>query len=384
MLSTASAVLEHCNFADNHAGSSGGAVHCYSTIPNTGRLSNCHFWDNLSNRGGGAVYWSTSSRVQSIQFESCTFSTNVSCYGSILGGGGALELNSGDFIVRKCGFFGNTSYEEGGAVHCRRYNHRFENCFFAGNRAIKSGGAISYYGTYGSSNSELVNCTFAQNIAINGNAYGNTLSFDSSSQQYPAIVNISDSILADDQTLIYNLDGSTIAINHSCVTNGYPGLGNIADDPCFVSLGYWDDNGTVAVYTDDTWTQGDYHLKSQVARYDSSTGNWVQDAVTSPCIDGGNPGREGGDELHQVMVAATPVSGNLRINMGYYGGSAEASLAGSFGWKLADINNDAVTGLADFTILAQYWLAQEEDNYADLNRDEIVNLLDLYKITQDW
>ena len=61
---------------------------------------------------------------------------------------------------------------------------------------------------------------------------------------------------------------------------------------------------------------GDYHLKSQVGRWEAGSGSWVIDEVTSPCIDAGDPNSPVGDE---------PEPNGGRINMGAYGGTAEAS-----------------------------------------------------------
>jgi hypothetical protein len=66
----------------------------------------------------------------------------------------------------------------------------------------------------------------------------------------------------------------------------------------------------------DQWIDGDYHLKSQAGRWDPNTGSWVQDDVTSLCIDAGDPNSPIGEE---------PFPNGGRINMGAYGGTAEAS-----------------------------------------------------------
>jgi hypothetical protein len=68
--------------------------------------------------------------------------------------------------------------------------------------------------------------------------------------------------------------------------------------------------------SDDFWVEGDCHLKSQAGRWDPVARLWVQDEVTSPCIDAGDPATPAGDE---------PQPNGGRINMGAYGGTAEAS-----------------------------------------------------------
>ena len=64
---------------------------------------------------------------------------------------------------------------------------------------------------------------------------------------------------------IYKAAGSSISVTHSDVQGGYPGTGNINQDPLFLALGYWIPN--------EYWVEGDYHL---------------QDG--SPCIDSADSG----------------------------------------------------------------------------------------------
>ena len=75
-------------------------------------------------------------------------------------------------------------------------------------------------------------------------------------------------------------------------------------------------NGTPNDPSDDFFVEGDYHLKCQAGRWDPNTGTWVKDDVTSPCIDAGDPNSPVGGE---------PAPNGGRINMGAYGGTAEAS-----------------------------------------------------------
>lgn len=66
------------------------------------------------------------------------------------------------------------------------------------------------------------------------------------------------------------------------------------------------------------WIDGDYHLKSQVGRWDQNSQSWIQDDVTSPCIDAGDPNSPIGHE---------PFPNGGIINMGAYGGTEEASMS---------------------------------------------------------
>jgi hypothetical protein len=63
---------------------------------------------------------------------------------------------------------------------------------------------------------------------------------------------------------------------------------------------------------------GDYHLQSQGGRWDGQTGQWVSDGATSPCIDAGDPA---------VPAAREPAPNGGIVNLGAYGGTAEASMS---------------------------------------------------------
>ena len=63
---------------------------------------------------------------------------------------------------------------------------------------------------------------------------------------------------------------------------------------------------------------GDCHLKSEAGRWDPIGQSWVQDAVTSPCIDTGDPDSDWTAELWPH---------GKRMNMGAYGGTPQASMS---------------------------------------------------------
>ena len=107
--------------------------------------------------------------------------------------------------------------------------------------------------------------------------------------------------------IYFNGDGSAAAqvsdensiIRYSDVQGSWPDVGNIDTDPLFA-----DSNN------------GDYHLMSQAGRWNPVSLTWVQDELTSPCIDAGNPSSSIGSE---------PDANGAIINMGAYGGTDWAS-----------------------------------------------------------
>ena len=86
---------------------------------------------------------------------------------------------------------------------------------------------------------------------------------------------------------------------YSDIQGGYTGQGNISANPQFVSV-----------------SGDDYHLQSLLGRYDPASDRWFFDNAHSPCIDAGDP---------QDSVGAEPLTNGKCINMGAYGGTAEAS-----------------------------------------------------------
>jgi len=69
---------------------------------------------------------------------------------------------------------------------------------------------------------------------------------------------------------------------------------------------------------------GDYHVQSTAGRWDpnagAGSGAWTADAASSPAIDAGNPA---------TAYDREPAPNGGRINLGRYGGTAEASKSGN-------------------------------------------------------
>ena len=174
---------------------------------------------------------------------------------------------------------------------------------------------------------------------------------------------ISNCILWNNGTDLWNCDAK-----YSCVEQGSGGLGNISYNPLFV-----DANG------------GNYRLLSEGWRWDSIAGRWTFDYATSRCIDAGNPGCPLGDELISVPGDPDNFWGvNLRINMGAYGGTSQASMA-PHGWAyLGDLTNDRRVDIDDFVLFTEYWLASDECIPSDLDRDTKPDFGDYSLFAADW
>ncbi len=363
-------VLAECVFERNSRASSG---YGFSSVRGNLTLTDCVFAEN----GGGGIRG-----TGTLNLLRCSFTDNTSFFG------GAVE-SAGDLTARKCSFRSN----DGLAIFCSG-NTTLAGCEFTGNSSWNSG-AIEARGSL-----TLVDCWFARNSAglFGGGAVTvfdalleahNCVFAGNSGNRGPGAIAASSALVVrvSNCTFIGNRgqpnavrtsptlglrvpeltrcivrDGPgpftvpprppQTLVTYSNVEGGYPGEGNIDVDPLFVDPGHWDMKGTPQNVDDDTWVTGDYHLKSQAGHWDRAAESWVFDEVTSPCIDAGDPNAPLGDE---------PFPNGGYVNMGAYGGTAEASRS-YFGEPVCetriagDINGDCRVDDLDMDILMSHWL----------------------------
>jgi predicted outer membrane repeat protein len=304
-LERSGATIIDCEFAANYA-PSGGAIAGTGSLVS---LSGCTFRGNSAQSGGG-LYQQTGSFLVA----DCLFENNVVRYrGGAMQGSGAMQGNV--TTLNGCRFVANSADDVGGALADLAWPSRISNCIFAGNRA-GAGGAF-FLSAY--SGPLLLNCTLTGNRAQTGQALSWSRPYpprmpSGSNTVTPFKMSLRNCILWDGPSEIGSreTEPAEITITYTDVLGGWPGVGNMDADPLFARPGYWDPN-------DDSWVSGDYHLKSQGGRLLAGARSmWVLDEVTSPCIDAGDPNSPVGDE---------PVAGRHsgRVNMGAYGGTAEAS-----------------------------------------------------------
>jgi len=310
---------------------------------------------------GGAIFCTNYS---SPTITNCQIRNN---YADYTGGGICIRAVSGP-LIRRCIITGNISNYCGGGISCD--NDCFPTitqCTFSENTALDYGGALWCY-----RNSEMTvrNCILWSDTA----AEGPEVSIHSSG--YPSTVSILYSNVQGGQGGVFVRSGCTLNWN----------LGNIDVDPCFVDLGHWDDPcNTPSDPADDVWVTGDYHLKSQGWRWDTARQRWDYDYVTSRCIDAGNPGSFLADELLTIPDDPTNLYGeNIRINMGAYGGTSNASMP-PYDWTLlADLTNDGIVDTSDLAAQMQDWLVNDSDIPGDLNRNEMLDLADYVILSAEW
>ncbi|MBP7053353.1 MAG: pre-peptidase C-terminal domain-containing protein [Phycisphaerae bacterium] len=197
--------------------------------------------------------------------------------------GAGIRCYASSPTIAHCIIAGNRTSLDGGGIDCRFSDARFANCTIAGNYAGRSGGSVVC---------EDSSITFT-NCILWGNA--------------PAAIHV---VSGHAPTAVFcNIEG------------GWWDENNINVDPCFVSPAYWADSQDINVPADPyaagaVWVPGDCHLKSEAGHYDPLSGSWEYDSTSSPCIDGGIP---------SSSYLQEPDPHGSRINMGAFGGMAEAS-----------------------------------------------------------
>lgn len=207
------------------------------------------------------------------------FPTITNC--SITGNAGAgIELWGSNPIITDCNITGNSG---AGIELYYGSNPTITNCCITANAGSGIEMLVERSGRFTIFNYPIItNCTIAGNLQ-NGISGG-----------IPTITN--SIIWANSPQQIADTQGS---VTYSNIQGGWPGEGNIDADPLFADP-----------------SNGDYHLKSQAGRWEPGSQSWVIDDVTSPCIDAGDP---------TTLIGLEPLPNGGIINMGAYGGTAEAS-----------------------------------------------------------
>ncbi|MBN2019482.1 MAG: hypothetical protein JW749_04585 [Sedimentisphaerales bacterium] len=284
----------------------GGGIYCSGNT----QIVNCIIRENIATAGpirtpsiplvacsahGGGVFVLGRPAPSKVTITNCTIREN-----SCEGGFGTMNryLGSGRWEV----FFGTGGDGLGGGVHCdpcEALSISIANCLIVANKSKGGQGGYTNYpdgngfggGVY-CSGAVIKGTTFHANEAMDGaGIYGS-----------PAVNNCILWDVVEQNSLPINEISGEAAVQYSNVKNGYPGLGNIDSDPCFVSPGNWISIPIPPFPNprpfpplpppDLIWMMGDYHLLPD-----------------SPCIDTGDPN-------YEPTEVETDLDGNRRVAAG--------------------------------------------------------------------
>ncbi len=260
-------------YADStDANGCGGGIYIDQAHP---RLVDCNITSNVAAGLGGGIYDQYGSPILTWS----TFSDNSSSSGGGMYNHKASPLLSHTTLVRN-------SARNGGGIYSLYSSPRLTNSIISNNSASWYGGGL--YNA--ASNSIITNCT------ISGNSAPDSAGICNNSCR-PWLTNCI--VWGNRPQQISDYFGGPALISYSDIQGGWPGETNIDSDPNFADA-----------------ENGDFHLNSQTGRWDQGSQSWVFDSETSLCIDAGDPNSPIGDE---------PIPNGGQINMGAYGGTAEAS-----------------------------------------------------------
>ena len=185
--------------------------------------------------------------------------------------------------------------------------------------------------------------------------YSNTISTNRASAGGGIYFPQGSSPLIKDNIIVKNIGGgvywkytSPTEFSYNCV------WGNIGGD-----YTGWAVAGPGDIRTDPLFAEspgGYYHLKSESGRWDAAAEVWVEDDVTSGCINRADP---------TVPIGAEPYPNGGRLNIGAYGGTAEASKSAEIPTTYCtdqipgDITGDCRVDFADIEAIAASWLEVE-------------------------
>ncbi len=329
-----------------------------------------------------------------IEFSGLTFSTTtdvpveavVNCSGAnasfnhcrfVENAAAPLGAYNGTLTARHCEFSRNTGIV--GAAFTQNADLIMEHCLITDNYNNGYSQALTLVGESGDSQTTLINCTLANNrsdITHSQLAGFYEMDYVPTILLYGANLVVTNSIVWDNNPAFFDLqeDGftSNAWITYSNLSDtadttdpNWLGLGNISVDPGFVRLGQ--------ASSDAAYASGDYHLVSTEGRWDPEQGVWVQDAATSPSVGAANP----------AWPAQDPNWIGIRLNLGAYGNTPQASLAPDAWSLLGDLTNDGSVSTLDETAFVQLQsnplatAAYLNTNPADLDQDGDVDIEDL-------
>ncbi len=297
-------VIENNDIKDNHAGRGAGIAAFGGTVEI--RDNAVHGNTGVADHGGGMYIGSPDATITGNRVYENEIGRDLG-YGW---GGGILVFNPGNSAeLSHNEIFNNFAPSQGAGIFVDEgaevvlkneliYGNESEPGLTGGGAVYVDGGEIG--GVQIGSTVDIINCTIAHNIADNTYVGGNGIMVEGDSE-----VTVRNSIIWQngDGDEVHVFDTATIAVSFTDSTEALPGTGNISQDPRFA-----DPAG------------GDFHVKSTTGRWDPAAnggaGDFVVDAVMSPCIDAGNPADDFSEE---------EMSNGGRINLGAYGNTPEAS-----------------------------------------------------------
>lgn len=296
-IQNASPQILNCVIRDNHTATDGGGM---AIVGNSAPLiqGNTIVANTADGWGGGVyVFGDTSNPLNIITATPTLVGNRISANTAVWDGGGVACFEACAVVIRKAIVDNNDSGQVGGGIFVGfGATANVENVTLADNSALGSpeegvtrvgrgGGLACWFSGATTCNSSILWGNTAKN------SEGNQLSLEGN-----AVAGSQYSSLQGGSAAVYVQQDANFTATFTW------GAGSVAADPLFAP------------------TAGDYHLRSNVGRWDPALAAWVIDAVQSPMIDAGSPALDFSQE---------PAPAGAGINAGGYGNTPEASMGGT-------------------------------------------------------
>lgn len=239
--------------------------------------------------GGGILCCSSSAMAPGFEVSSspwidrCVIRNNHGNFG-----GGITLTDSSDAAITGCTITDNSTDTYGGGLFIYAAMGTVANNVIAHNSGYAAGGIANWHAL-----PLIMNNTLVRNRP-------NGLYLEATKLAFWGAVPVTNNILWQNELYVTeSVWPSEYMISFNDIQGDWIGRGNFDADPLFADS-----------------ENRDYHLKSEAGRWDPQSKSWVVDEVTSPCIDAGDPDYPVNDE---------PEPHGNRLNMGAFGGTAEAS-----------------------------------------------------------
>ena len=296
-IQNASPQILNCIIRDNHTATDGGGIAIVGNSSPT--IDGCTILSNTADGWGGGVYifGDTSDPENVITASPLLIRCRISDNAATWDGGGIACFEACNVTIKNVLVDNNDAGEVGGGIFVGyEATAAIQNVTVADNNALGStegdatrvgrgGGMACWFGGATTCSSSILWGNAAKN------AEGNQISLEGFSQA---------------STKYSAAQGGSAAVyvqNDANFTSTFTwGPGSVSSDPLFAP------------------TVGDYHLQSNVGRWDPDLMAWVIDAQQSPLIDAGDAALDYSNE---------PAPAGGRINAGAYGNTAEASMGGT-------------------------------------------------------
>ncbi len=267
----ASPTIEECIFTGNYGEPYGGGIHLQGS--SEARIRECRFFDNEAETVGGGIRCAEASP----EISNCIFANNFG-----RNGGGGIEIRSYSCpTVENCVFINNRSqsWDGGGLKITNTAFPEIIGCIVVDNMAPNGAGVLVRSGSH----PVFANCTIVNNSATSGHGGGLFIDLN-------ATATFTNTIFWGNGPDEIEIGAGSVNISYSDILGGWPGIGNIDDDPLFMKFKGYEyllDSGSPCIDT------GDPSIEDLISDWHPDWPDWLPNGERSDMGAYGGPMNKG-------------------------------------------------------------------------------------------